>query len=204
MKQRWFNVDRIGGISDGVFAIAMTLLVLELKLPELETPVSQQVFLEALSKQLPHFISWLISFAILCRLWITQHALLEQGEKKSRGFTGLNFVFLGAISFIPFPTSLISQHSDQPLSVMIFSATYVVAGLALAGMWYLLEKQAAGPDIRRDASPAVKRVIIGMPVIAMISCLLATVDPRYGIFVWIVFPFIGIIARRKKVHGVPE
>lgn len=56
MKQQWFNAGRIGAISDGVFAIAMTLLVLELKLPELETPVSQQIFMEAISKQLPHFV----------------------------------------------------------------------------------------------------------------------------------------------------
>jgi uncharacterized membrane protein len=68
---------------------------------------------------------------------------LEQGNKKSKGFTTFNFAFPGAISFIPFPTSLISQHSEQSLLVNIFSATYVVAGLALAGMWLSEERQCA-------------------------------------------------------------
>ncbi|MBE9545734.1 MAG: hypothetical protein IMF02_14655 [Proteobacteria bacterium] len=94
---------------------------------------------------------------------------LEQGNKKSKGFTTFNFVFLGAISFIPFPTSLISEHSEQPLSVIIFSATYVVAGLALAGMWLSEERQSAASGTRSDVSHAVRRIIILMPVTAIIA-----------------------------------
>jgi uncharacterized membrane protein len=198
MKQRWFNVNRIGGISDGVFAIAMTLLVLELKLPELETPLSQQVFLEALSKQLPHFVSWLISFAILCRLWITQHALLEQGEKKSRYFTSLNFVFLGAISFIPFPTSLISEHPDQLLSVIIFSLTLLIAWGAMIGMWRHQKKLDSKTVDPSSEDRLIKRVIILMPVIAVASCLLALADPRLGVLVWIVFPLAGRMVKHRR------
>ena len=198
MKQQWFKAGRLGAISDGVFAIAMTLLVLDLKLPEMKESISSQEFSQAIREQAPHFLSWIISFAILCRLWITQHALLEQDDKKSRGFTAINFIFLGAISFIPFPTSLISEHFEQPLSVIIFSATLIVAGLALVGMWRLLEKKALEPDTLRDMNRHVKRVIVWMLAIAIISCLLATVNPPLGILVWIVFPFAGTIIRRKK------
>ena len=198
MKQHWFNVGRIGAISDGVFAIAMILLVLELKLPELEEPVSRELFQQALLEQLPHFFSWLVSFAILCRLWLTQHTILERGDKQSRGFTTVNFAFLGVISFIPFPTSLISEHADQALSVVIFSATYVAASLALAGMWLLSEHRAQETEAQQAGNRAVWRVLIGMPALALIACLLALVDPRYGIAVWIVLPFLGMTIERKK------
>ena len=198
MKQPWIKVERLGAISDGVFAIAMTLLVLDLKLPEMKESISSQEFSQAIREQAPHFLSWIISFAILCRLWITQHALLAQDDKKSRGFTTINFIFLGAISFIPFPTSLISEHFEQPLSVIIFSATLIVANMALVGMWRLLEKKGLEPDTLRDMNRHVKRIIVWMPVIAVISCLLATVNPQLGILVWIVFPFVGIIIRRKR------
>ena len=198
MKQQWFKAGRLGAISDGVFAIAMTLLVLDLKLPEMKESISSQEFSQAIREQAPHFLSWIISFAILCRLWITQHALLEYDDKKSRGFTAINFIFLGAISFIPFPTSLISEHFEQPLSVITFSATLIVAGLALVGMWRLLEKKGLEPDTLRDMNRHVKRVIVWMLAIAIISCLLATVNPPLGILVWIVFPFAGTIIRRKK------
>jgi len=191
MKQQWFKAGRLGAISDGVFAIAMTLLVLDLKLPEMKESISSQEFSQAIREQAPHFLSWIISFAILCRLWITQHALLEYDDKKSMGFTTINFIFLGAISFIPFPTSLISEHFEQPLSVIIFSATLFVAGLALVGMWRLLDKKGLEPDTLRDMNLHVKRVIVWMLAIAIISCLLATVNPPLGILVWIVFPFAG-------------
>ena len=198
MKQQWFKAGRLGAISDGVFAIAMTLLVLDLKLPEMKESISSQEFSQAIREQAPHFLSWIISFAILCRLWITQHALLEYDGKKSKGFTTINFIFLGAISFIPFPTSLISEHFEQPLSVIIFSATLFVAGLALVGMWRLLDKKGLEPDTLRDMNLHVKRVIVWMLAIAIISCLLATVNPPLSILVWIVFPFAGTIIRRKK------
>jgi uncharacterized membrane protein len=176
MKQQWFNIGRIGAISDGVFAISMTLLVLELKLPELKDPVSREMF---------------------------NQAILDQ-TKKSGDFTTINFIFLGAISFIPFPTSLISEHSEQPLSVIIFSATLIVAGLALVRMWRLLEKKGLEPDTLRDMNRRVRRVVILMLAIAIISCLLATVNAHLGILVWIVFPFAGIIIRRKKAHNFDQ
>lgn len=200
MKQNWFDTGRIEAISDGVFAIAMTLLVLDLKLPELKEPVTQQIFKTAMNQQWPHFISWLISFAILCRLWITQHSLLVKGDKKTRGFTTINFVFLGAVSFIPFPTSLISEHSDQFLSVVIFSLTFLVAGLALGGMWVTLEKERKVSDTDANVNRATKRVIATMPLIAIASCFIAAFDTRIGIAVWIALPFAGMVIRRKKAH----
>ena len=135
MKQATFDAGRVSALSDGVFAIAMTLLVLDLKLPDLGQGLGGDAFAAALMEQGPRFFSWLLSFAILCRLWITQHALLAGGGTKSRGFVGWTFLFLGAVSFIPFPTSLLSEHHDQALSVIIFSASLAIAGIALVGMW---------------------------------------------------------------------
>ena len=125
---------------------------------------------------------------------------MQQDGKKSRGFTTINFIFLGAISFIPFPTSLVSEHPEHPLSVIIFSATLIVAGLALVGMWRFLEKEVLEPDTLRDMNRRVRRIIIWMLVIAIISCLLTFVSPRLGILVWIVFPFAGLTMRLKKAH----
>lgn len=193
MKQQWFDKGRIAGISDGVFAIAMTLLVLELKLPELKVPVSHHLFLTAVLEQLPVFLGWIISFAILCKLWITQHALLNLGEKQSRGFTAVNFVFLGTISFIPFPTSLISKNPDQPLAVMIFSITFLVAWITLVWMWRQHKKTMGENGKSKGDHSSITPVIILMPLIAVSSCLLAISMPRLGILVWLIFPMAGRI-----------
>ena len=192
-------MGRLGGISDGVFAIAMTLLVLDIKLPELDDPLSSQAFAEALAAQMPHFIAWLISFAILCQLWIPQHALLEGDETKGRGFTVLTFVFLGTVSFIPFPTSLISEHLEQPLAVIIFSALIAISGFVLAGLWFVDRKM--GESVDSESMRAVKRVIISSPSIAAIACLLSLIDTRLSIVVWILLPIIGNSIRRRKMHA---
>lgn len=201
MTYRLFKEERIGGISDGVFAIAMTLLVLDLKLPELGEVVSIQVFRRAVLAQAPHFISWIISFSILCRLWITQHALLDNGQKKSKGFTNLNFVYLAAISFIPFPTSLIAEHSDQPLSIIIFSSTLLSAWIALVAMWRSQVSKNQASDNRTEEKRSVKGVIILIPIIAITSCLLALIKPLMGILVWIALPFATIIVQQKKKNS---
>ena len=192
--EQLFKVSRIEAISDGVFAIAMTLLVLELKLPELEQPTSPELFRDALAGQLPHTISWIISFAILCRLWITQHALLRDGDEESRVFTLLNFAFLGGISFIPFPTSLIGEHAGQPLSVIIFSAVIAFSGLMLALM-YFVKKPALG---WRNLNPAARDILIGLPIIGLIACGLALWSPKAGIAIWCITPFIGFSLKKKS------
>ncbi len=122
MKQRTFDASRTSALSDGVFAIAMTLLVLDLKLPDLASGSQSITFAQGLLGQGPRFASWFLSFAILCRLWIMQHAVLTRGDTRSRSFVGWNFLFLGAISFLPYPTSLLSEHHDQSLSVILFSS----------------------------------------------------------------------------------
>jgi uncharacterized membrane protein len=199
MKQQYFNVSRIHGISDGVFAIAMTLLVLDIEVPQLTGAISGDVFRDALLEELPSIIAWLISFALLCRLWITQHALLEGGKRRTRAFVGMNFAFLGMVSFIPFPTALMSEHPEQAFSVIIFSACYALAGLALAGMWFLLERSEQRPTDSSDrpvsVPQSVKRVIILLPALAVIASLLTLVDPRLGVAVWVIMPFLGITTR---------
>lgn len=200
MKQKYFNVSRIAAISDGVFAIAMTLLVLDIKVPQLSGTVSGDVFKDALLEELPSLIAWIISFALLCRLWITQHALLEGGKRRSRAFVGMNFVFLGAISFIAFPTALVSEHPEQALSVIIFSACYALAGLALGAMWFLLERPEDDVQSHTEVPHSVKRVIVLFPSLAVLASLLALVNPRFGVAVWIVLPFLAITSRRRKAH----
>lgn len=199
MKQSDFTVGRINALSDGVFGVAMTLLVLDLKLPPLDESVDRSVLGAALVEQIPRFISWILSFAILCRLWIIHHGLLRTGNTRPRRFMTWNFVFLGAIAFIPFPTSLLSEHYDQALSVFIFSATYAVASLALAGMAvaYRRQLESAGAS-SEDIAKTATRVVAMILAIALISSLLALFRPWLGVLIWVVFPFASALGSRLR------
>jgi uncharacterized membrane protein len=109
----------------------------------------------------------------------------------------MNFMFLGVVSFIPFPTALMSEHPDQALSVIIFSACYALAGLVLGGMWILMERTEDSSERPAQVPRSVTRVIVLLPVLAVIASLLTLVDPRLGVGVWIIMPFLGIGIRHR-------
>ena len=197
MKQSAFSSGRLNALSDGVFAIAMTLLVLDLKLPALDPSADGGVVTAIVVEQFPRFISWILSFAIVCRLWIIHHGLLRAGKSRSSSFMTWNFVFLGVIAFIPFPASFMSEHHDQALSVFIFSATYLVAGLALAAMAVAYRKQLETAGASTEARFVARAVAIIVST-ALISCLLALIRPWLGVLVWVAYPFASALVVRIR------
>jgi uncharacterized membrane protein len=198
------KAGRLEAVSDGVFAIAMTLLVLELKLPEFEGPVSRDVFTSALRDQLPGFVAWLISFAVLARLWIVQHQLLAGAPGFARSTVVWNFVFLGVISFIPFPTSLVSRHPEQPLSLVVFCASYAAAAISLAAMWWSMRSGVAADTERRAQDAAARWVLIWIPAAAVMASALAFVDSRLGLLAWAVILLLAGISKRWRSADVAQ
>jgi uncharacterized membrane protein len=195
MKHATFDPGRISALSDGVFAIAMTLLVLDLQLPDVGTVSGPSAFAAGIADQLPRFMSWLLSFAILCRLWTVHHDLLAEGDTRTRGFAAWNFVFLGAVSFIPYPASLLAEHPEQLLSVVVFSAAYVVAGIALGRMWQVFVRSRI-TDGEPSRPRRISRAMLLILATATGSCLLALLDPRLGAALWFTYPFTGGVVRR--------
>ncbi len=192
MKQSTFKTGRICAISDGVFSIAMTLLVLGLKLPDPGPDIASDNFNSLILDQAPLILSWFLSFAILCRLWITQHAFLAEGETRSRRFIGWNFVFLGAVSFIPFPASLIAEYNDEILSVFIFSGTLAISGTSLCGMWRAEKRRllTSGTKVSESNMPS-KNVVVLLFVTALIACGVAFFKPQLGVLIWCFYPIFS-------------
>lgn len=188
MKQATFELGRLQALSDGVFAIALTLLVLDLKLPPTVDDLS---FKEALLNQLPHILAWLLSFAILARLWIVQHSLLVGGSQRSRAFTAWNFVFLGAVSVLPFTTSLIAERHDHPLSVIVFSAAMSLGGIALDRMWSVERSFLATEAEGNAAVSSPRSLVVLILLVSAVASAVALVHSSAGPFVWVAFPLVA-------------
>jgi len=94
VAQGELRLNRIEPFSDAVFAIIVTLLVLELRVPVLHDRGSASELLHQLREQLPKFLSWLISFVIVCKLWLNHHHLLTFARHATYGMIGLNSIFL--------------------------------------------------------------------------------------------------------------
>src|SRR6266699_6627533 len=128
------GLNRIEGFSDGVFAIIVTLLVLEVKVPILHDHSSTSELSKRLVDLGPKFLSWLISFIIVCKFWLNHHHLLTFARHATYGMIWLNSIFLMGQAFAPFPTALMGEYPMNPLAVSLFGAVMAVNTLLFIGL----------------------------------------------------------------------
>jgi uncharacterized membrane protein len=121
--------DRIKACSDGVFAIALTLLILQVKVPSPSQIGSEAELQNFLLQQWPAYLSYALSVVIIGLYWVAHHGLFHYIRRVKRMLLWLNILFLLCVTFIPFPAALMSQFSNYRTSVVIYGASLAVAGL---------------------------------------------------------------------------
>ena len=179
-----YSPERLGALTDGVFAIALTLLVLELKFPD--PPPADLTLTEILTTDWHPFLGWIISFIVLARLWLIQHDTAAAITSASSRTLIINMVFLGTISLIPFSANLISVYDlNEPLSLQIFAILIGVNSLVLGWFVASAERDQAVIDGRTPRwSRRALHHLIGVPVIAVIALIVTFIDPTLTLIVW--------------------
>ena len=156
------SLERIGALSDGLFAIAMTLIVLEIRLPEvhLETDAA---LLGALGDLLPRFVTYLLSFLTLGIFWNGQQTQLSYLSHGNRDLSWLSLLFLAIVALFPFTTSLLADFFQFRLALALYWLDIMLCGLALLAIWTYVERAGL---VRDDVGPEVGRAIRRRIVIA--------------------------------------
>jgi len=113
--------SRLEAFSDGVFAIVITLLILDIRFPEV--PYSQ--FSTTLFSVLPRILAYVMSFIIIGLYWVIHHNSMHAIKKTDRGLLWLNILLLLCVSFIPFPTSLVGRYPFQSGPIIIYGLTLI-------------------------------------------------------------------------------
>ena len=125
---------RIEAFSDGVFAIAITLLILEIKIPMPGSiPLAQQLI-----RQWPSYVAFLISFAFIGIMWINHHRLFTHIRRGDNTLLVLNLLLLLGVTAVPFPTAVLAAHlgkPDQKTAAMVFSGTYFFIAIFFNMLW---------------------------------------------------------------------
>ncbi len=127
------SVDRLLTLSDGVVAIALTLLVLQLRVPpvsHLAHPDSASELATQLAKDSDQIISYLISFYVIAHFWLIHHRVFSQLAGQRESLAWWNFAFLFTITIMPFTSDLLGQYASNPLAVDIFALNLLLASLA--------------------------------------------------------------------------
>ena len=190
------EVERLIFFSDAVMAIAITLLVIELRIPEALDQTATDAELQAALGDLGHgFLSVLLSFMVIAVWWVGHNRLYRSLSRIDGPLLLLNFVFLGAIAFIPFPTALIGRFVNLPTAVILYAATNLVAGSAILAMRWHAERRgflaAEPPDERR------RRMVVASiaPLVFALAIPIAAVDATLGAISWILMVPATLAAR---------
>ena len=125
------ELDRIVNFSDAVFAIALTLLVLDIRVPE----ISEDRVADELPAQLlalwPKNFGYVLSFVVIISFWNIHHSIFSTIRGYDRGLIWLNSIFLMFVAVVPFPTALISEYGSHQLPMVIYAATLALGRLLL-------------------------------------------------------------------------
>jgi uncharacterized membrane protein len=157
------SLERIGALSDGLFAIAMTLIVLEIHVPATEGITTESDLWAHLIPLGPRFLTYLLSFMTLGIFWNGQATQLSHMAGGNRHLSWLSLLFLAIIALFPFTTSLLAEFFTFRLALGLYWLNIVVTGLALLAIWTYAERAGL---IREDVGPEVGAAIRRRIVIA--------------------------------------
>ena len=186
---RQMRTGRLEAFSDGVFAIAITLLVLNIAVPP--TPSSQHDLLRAFFHQWPSYLGYIVSFCTIGAVWLGHSVITEFVERADANFVRLNLLLLLVVSLLPFPTRLLAEYIPSDRAERVAATIYGLMLLLTVSVLYVLWRYAVGqhlvrPDVADDELETLTRrltpglagyvslLILGLflPVVAVFGYLL--------------------------------
>ncbi|MEJ3404067.1 TMEM175 family protein [Rathayibacter sp. YIM 133350] len=187
------STRRLEAFTDGVFAIAATLLVLDLTTSDLRPAPTDAALWEQLAHLGPVFLSFTISFLLLCMMWLQHVSVFEHVVAVDTPTIWMNSVRLFGIVLVPFTTSLTGQYSDLVLGRVLLPANFAFVIAVSYGQWLWLTRD--GND-GVDVSPRQARLSRRNALSALLLALLAlALSPLLGPLAFLVYVFDGLLSR---------
>jgi uncharacterized membrane protein len=191
--------SRVLAFSDGVFAIAMTLLVVGIAVPTLSDGDSVNDLADALNDLTSNFVSFFISFAVIGRYWAAHHRFFSLLARVDGRLIGINLVYLAFVAFLPFPTALLGTYFENPLSVAIYAAAVAI----ISGLEVVLFRHAhrGGLLIKEMPEEVFRWGVIQstLPVVYfLVSVPVAFLSTTVAVCLWFLGLPIGIVSDRRR------
>ena len=201
------ETTRVEAFSDGIFAIAITLLVLQVQAPPAGLTGHGSSLLPALLRLWPSYLGYLISFITIGIMWVNHHSMFVLIRRIDRYFLLLSVFFLMCIAFLPFPTAVLAEYLPEAkgrvVAVALYSATFVVIALAYNALWWY----AVGPGrlldegADREAVRTISRRYMIGPAAYLVSFGLAFVNAWASLAVQgFLAVFFGLPVRKPRAH----
>jgi uncharacterized membrane protein len=198
-----FGLERIVFFSDAVMAIAITLLAIDLKVPDLAPEVAQVQLALHLAALGPRIMSFVISFTVIGIYWMSHHRYFGFIKRYDNRLMMLNLVFLLFIATMPFIASLLGQYAYAPLGVIAYAGEVAALGLSMSTVWlyasggHRLVDKTLDPQVIRQMSI---RAIVA-PLIFLLSMPVGWFSPPAAVVVWWISPLVVLLAVRVAGHA---
>jgi uncharacterized membrane protein len=155
------SLERLAALSDGIFAVAMTILVLDLRAPAKEAIHSEHDVWRALLGLVPQLVMFLMSFMTLGIFWVGQQTQLNHLARSHRSLAWIHMAFLFAVSLTPFSTMLLAQFTPYRLALLVYWFNILLAGVTLYFSWNCaVDLKLVKADLSPDVPRAIQRRIV--------------------------------------------
>lgn len=177
------SIERMAFFSDAVFAIAMTLLIIEIHAPEV--PAAQLP--GALAELLPGYLTFALSFVVVGLVWLSHHRKVSAVARYDQNLLRLNLLMLMFVASIPLPTAILGRYGDTVAAVVLYSATVAATGFTLSAVWiYAWHRGLTRQEIDVDVFRYVLVQSFPVPGIFLLSIPVAlTAGPTAAEITWI-------------------
>jgi uncharacterized membrane protein len=176
------SVERLAALSDGIFAVGMTLLVLDLHVPLREAIHSEHDLLQGVAALAPRLFMYMMSFLTLGIFWVGQQTQLNHLERSERSLTWLHLVFLFAVTLMPFSTMLLAEFIEYRVALIAYWLNILLLGTMLYLSWVCAEGlQVVREDVPEETRIAIKRRIIVAQCLYAFGAMLCVFSPYWSI-----------------------
>jgi uncharacterized membrane protein len=192
------GLDRILALSDGVFAIAITLLVLNIEVPEIPEDLVAQELAGELLDLWPNYLSYVFSFLVVFTHWLAHHSIFGAIRNYDRGLMWLNSLFLMCVAFLPFPAALFSEYEDQQLVVAIYAGSMAITRLLLTAVWWYAsgDRRLVVEGLDPGTTKAFSIRGLTIPLIFLLSIVISFFSVTAAIFSWLLLVVIDFVLLR--------
>ncbi len=203
-------MERIVFFSDAVFAIAITLLIIEIKVPHLEGDASDREYWIALVRLIPNFVGYFFSFFVIGAYWIGHHRIYGHIVRWNYGLVWRNVFFLMAIAFMPFPTAFFSEEPGRFVPIVLYAATFSAAGLLELWQWrYAFRQRLIDEDLSQAVVNHFSWRMTFLPIVGVVAILIGLFNPLYSGLAFLTIPLVqriikGIFAEKTEKMEVIE
>ena len=193
--------SRIESLSDGIFAFAMTLMVISLAVPPVPYEEAPALLPGILAGMYSQFLIFIIAFFVISGYWISHHQILRSIKFVNDGLIRINILFLFFIVLIPFTTAISGDYTNVLEAVILFHVNLLIASLMLTFLWWYITRHfdALNPGGQNPGGRGREKIFV-IPAVTLLAIGVSFINTSHSMWCYLLIPVILLILKNRPVR----